>query len=151
MIEVSKHSVWSPNYVAGNILDIDTSVLRKKHITHIVFDLDDTLVERRSNQLLPSYAKFIHSLKAQGFEVLLGSNTKRDISDVAKKFGIKVVQPRGFSYKPLPSFYRRVTAATGTTPQHIAMVGNHWLNDIMGANWAGLVTILVKSLTVQRL
>lgn len=111
----------------------------------MVFDLDDTLVPRGRSAPAQAYQELVQSLQESGFQVFIATNTRRDISRIEHELGVAVVRPAGFSMKPFASFYRRVIAKAGVGPQQIAMVGNHFVNDIIGANRAGLVTVLTKS------
>lgn len=146
MIKLIHDSVWLPNYVADSILDIDVQILRVLDITHLVFDLDKTLVFHHSNILSHEYVQHIAALRKEGFQIFLGSNTRREIIDITDLLGIEAVRAKGMSIKPFASFYKRIISATDTTPDHIAMVGDHFLNDVFGANRAGLTTIMVKAL-----
>jgi hypothetical protein len=127
------------------MLDIDAKALHNIGITHIVFDLDNTLVHRGVNSLADDYSARIEDLKQQGFTVLIGTNSKREISSIKQLLDVAVIQPTRLSYKPRRSFYRRVISAAGTSPKHIAMVGDHFINDVMGGNRAGLTTVLVDT------
>ncbi len=144
MIKLNKRAFWLPNFVADTVLDIDADALQRAGITHVVFDLDETLVRRQTNVLTPRYRRFIHGLQAAGFTVMLGTNSRRNVTDLSTSLGIVAVQPRGLSYKPLPSFYTRVMTVADASPQHIVMVGDHIINDIAGANLSGLTTVLIK-------
>jgi HAD superfamily phosphatase (TIGR01668 family) len=145
VIEISKPSVWLPNYIVESIVDLDSSRLHSRGITHIVFDIDKTLVEQRVNILSPEYLQFLRSLQHDGFTLLIGSNTRRNISGISKSLHIFPVQPKGLSYKPRKSFYQRIMAEAHTSPDHIAMVGDHIINDVIGPNRANFVTILVAA------
>jgi HAD superfamily phosphatase (TIGR01668 family) len=149
MIQITHSSPLYPNYLADTALDIDASVLKEAGITHIVFDLDKTLVERRGNTIAPEYIAKIVALQTAGFTILLGSNSRRDIQQILASIHSSGVQPIKFSMKPLPSFYRRIAHTAGTSPDRIAMVGDHILNDVIGANRAGFTTILVKGFRVR--
>jgi uncharacterized protein len=146
VIKIIKSSLWLPNYLADSILDLEIKTLKSAQITHLVFDLDRTLVKRRTNVMSPEYLKFIKKLKNAGYVIILGSNTRRDIDDLSKLLGIEVVRPKGVAIKPSKSFYARLISATHTTPEHIAMIGDHILNDVFGANRAGMTSIMVRPL-----
>jgi HAD superfamily phosphatase (TIGR01668 family) len=146
MTPILKPSIWYPNYFAQTILDIDPAVLRQRGVTHIVFDLDKTLVPAKKNDLPEAYVDFLRSLQAGGFTVLLGSNTRRDIQSITTLIDVQAIRPRYASAKPLQSYFARVIAQTGTSPNHIAMVGDHLLHDIIGGNRAGFTTILVRAI-----
>jgi HAD superfamily phosphatase (TIGR01668 family) len=146
MIKINHTSNWYPDYVSNDILNIDLQMLKFAGITHIVFDLDRTIVRHGSNRISEEYSHFLKSVRRSGFTIMIGSNTRRDISSLSALFNSIAIAPSGISYKPLPSFYRRIITQAGTGSEHIAMVGDHILNDIIGANRAGFTSILVKGL-----
>ena len=146
MKNIMHKSKWFPDYLADTILDIDPNTLQTLGITHVVFDLDNTLVHHGKNDLTNQYQEHIKLLAANGLSILLGTNTKRNVNDLAVTLQAIAVQPAGLSYKPFRSFYKRIIATAGTTPDHIAMVGDHIINDVYGANRTGLTTIIVRAL-----
>ena len=150
MIKLNNSHIWIPDYIATDIFNIDIDTLRHLGITHLVFDLDNTLLLRRTNTISPDYIKRIAELRGKGFTVLLGSNTRRDIASITDTLGISSVRSKFNSIKPFPSFYKRVIEASHTAPGHIAFVGDHMFNDVIGPNRAGMTSILVHSLSTRR-
>lgn len=144
MIKINRTSVYFPNYIARTIVDLQPLPLKQLGITHIVFDIDSTLVPHRGDTLTPEYIRHIKMLAQSGFTILIGSNTRRDISGLAATIGATVTVPVGISVKPRKSFYRRIIAASDTSPKHIAMVGDHIVNDIIGPNRVGFTTVLIE-------
>jgi uncharacterized protein len=54
---------------------------------------------------------------------------------------------RGTGGKPLPGAFRKAVAELGLEAAHVAMVGDQVFTDVLGGNWAGCKTILVKPLS----
>ncbi len=143
MKKLTRTRLWHPDYIVGSVLELDADELRGRGITHLVFDLDNTLLPHGTSTVAPKSLAKLRHLKRAGLTLLVGSNTRRDIELIITALEVVAVRPIGVSMKPLHSFYRRVIAAADTTPEHIAMVGDHPLNDVLGGNRAGLTTILV--------
>jgi hypothetical protein len=139
-------SVLFPNFTAQSVLDIEPTVLHELGITHIVFDLDRTLIPKRATAVEARYADYLLLLKQSGFQILIGSNTRRDIGSLIGPLGIPAITPRFLRSKPMGPFYDMIVKVAGTLPDHIAMVGDHVINDIVGGNRAGMTTILVKGM-----
>lgn len=144
MKRTNKSSIFYPDYIATSVLKINIDDLQSRGITHVVFDVDETVVPRKHNKLTKAYIDFLQHLEEKEFILLIGSNSKRDLSEITQHINSKVVKPSHISFKPLKKYYQKVIDATGTTPEHIAMVGDKILNDVVGANFAGLTTILVE-------
>jgi HAD superfamily phosphatase (TIGR01668 family) len=144
VIKTNRTSVFFPDYVARTIVEIHPLTLKQLGITHVVFDIDSTLVPHRGDTVTPEYIHHIKMLREQGLTILIGSNTRRDITALAASIDAVVTVPAGMSVKPRKSFYRRIVTVSGTLPKHIAMVGDHIINDIVGPNRIGFTTILVE-------
>lgn len=143
MKKLTRTRLWHPDYIVDSVLELDADELRKRGVTHLVFDLDNTLLPHGTSAVAAESLAKLRRLKRSGLTLLVGSNTRRDIELITTALEMVAVRPIGVSMKPLHSFYRRVVTAAGTTPEHIAMVGDHPLNDVLGGNHAGLTTILV--------
>jgi len=143
MKKIAPHGPWLPDYIAPSVHAIDLHALRALDITHLAFDLDDTLVTRRSNVLTNEDKAFLEGVRRLGFQIYIASNTLRTIETILQTIQAPAVRATLLSRKPFPGYYRRLIRATGTSPRHIAMVGDNIINDIYGANKAGLVTIFV--------
>lgn len=144
MYRVRHSSLLLPNFIAPSVLDIKPDQLKTLKISHIVFDIDETIVPKRHNELTPEYITFLQNLEEQGFTILIGSNTKRDLQEITQHLKAEVVRPSRFAFKPLKRYYKRIIDTAHVDPHHIVMVGDKVLNDVIGANRAGLHSILVK-------
>ncbi len=140
-------SIFYPNYLVASLLDISAEELLAKKVTHVIFDLDETLMPKRGSKLSTKYLLHLKYLQQTGLVVCIGSNTRRDISDITQSIGVVAVQPFRLSFKPRRNFYYRIIAKLKVRPEQIAMVGDRIIQDVVGANRAGLTTILVDAMT----
>lgn len=150
MKRTNRESIFYPNYISRSVLDLKTDDLKDAGITHLVFDIDETIVPRNHNELSDKYVRFLQSLEKQGFTLLIGSNSRRDISNITKHMNAEIVRPTRFSFKPLTHYFRKVISAARTDSSCIAMIGDKILNDVIGGNLAGLTTILVEPYVQKR-
>lgn len=144
MIKIIRANKLYPNYVADSVLQIKIDELVGLGISHIVFDVDETLLQKGGNELPHKYIEHVHQMREMGIKILIGSNSSRDLSKLAGEIGAVVIKPSTFHFKPLKRFYSKIVKGAGVHPDNIAMVGDRVLNDIWAANEAGLTTILVK-------
>lgn len=144
MQKVKRTKLWLPNYVASSVLELKASELKRLGVTHLVFDIDETVVPKAYNELTEEYIAFLQGLEKQGFVILIGSNSKRDLGKIAQHLDTVVVRPTRSAFKPLKRYFKKVVAEAGVKPEKIAMIGDRVLNDIVGGNRAGLKTILVE-------
>ncbi len=150
MIKTNQTSIWYPRYIATSALDIAASELKLAGISHLALDIDETLVPRGHNKLADSYIAHLSQLENAGFQLLVVSNSRRDLQSIAQHFHAPIVRPTRGSFKPLPHYYQQVIAMAGTEPAHIAMVGDRLINDVIGGNLVGLVTIMVEPYARQQ-
>jgi HAD superfamily phosphatase (TIGR01668 family) len=137
-----------PNYIAPSITDINYDRLFQSGIKHLVFDLDNTLVTFGALDLDATTRQFLLNLKARPevHSLKLATNSIRRLTRVKAALGVPIIQPLPFSCKPLPSFYQRVLAGIPDPPGAVAMIGDKLIQDIWGANYLGLTSVLVQPL-----
>ncbi len=150
MKKVESRSILYPDYIAKSVLELKPKVLKDIGVKCLVFDIDETLVPSRKNQLTEEYSLFMKSLERSGFKIIIGSNSTRDFSNITKHFNSKVVKPGKFLFKPLKGYYSKVINSSGYKTEEIAMVGDRILNDIVGGNISKLTTILVEPYVQKR-
>lgn len=143
MRKIARRHWWQPNYIATSLQDIDTSELHARHITHLALDVDETLVPHGQNNLAAQDRDFLLGVQRTGIQLYLASNTRRDITTIARAIDALVIPTTRTSFKPLASYYQRIVRTAHARPEHIAMVGDRIGNDIWGPGRAGFVTVFV--------
>jgi len=150
MKKIAPRSAWLPDYVAPTVRDIDVDALLARGITHLALDLDETLVPHGGNTLTTEDMVFLAHARQLGLKLFIASNTLRNIDVISQAIPAHAVRATLVSRKPFRVYYRRLITAAAVPPQHIAMAGDNVLNDVYGANRAGLVTIFVPARTRWR-
>ena len=141
--KLTHKSLWLPDYIASSVTAIPIEILLKSNIRHMILDIDDTLVPLRGNQLSAAYIHYFQNIQQAHIKLSIGSNTRRDITNIAATIGAEAIPQPWWSYKPMKAFYKRILAQAEEPPGAIAMVGDRVIHDVIGANRAGLITILV--------
>lgn len=116
----------------------------------LALDLDHTLVPDRTHTISSEYRASLEELKASGFRLILASNTRHDIMDLAASLAAVVIPATIYTRKPMRRYYQRVIETAGCQPNEIAMVGDRIINDILGAKRAGLITVKVDPIGRHR-
>jgi HAD superfamily phosphatase (TIGR01668 family) len=132
-------------FYPGEYLDstyvIDFDKLYRDGYRGVIFDIDNTLVPHGAPADERAISLFTH-LKELGFSCMLLSNNKEPR---VKMFNDAVhVNYMYKAGKPKPSGYRKAMEHLGTDPSNTLFVGDQIFTDVMGANMAGIRTILVK-------
>src|SRR5271166_3993854 len=100
MVKLEKRSKLYPGFIADSVLDISIAELKRAGITHLVLDVDETLVPMRQHQLTDDYVRHLNELQEAGIVILIGSNSLRDLSAIADPIGANVVLPGRIVFKP---------------------------------------------------
>jgi len=120
-----------------------------KNIKVILFDLDNTLFLNDSSKI--SKPKLIlEEIKKMGYKTGIVTNSNFD--DAMKKISVLgiseymdlLLTPGRFKKKPMRDMFLLATKKFGVNPSEILFVGDHLINDILGANFCGMKTVLVK-------
>ncbi len=134
-------SFFYPGEYLDSAYAIDFDKLYGKGYRGVIFDIDNTLVPHGAPADERAISLFAH-LKELGYSCLLLSNNKEPR---VKMFNDAVhVQYIYKAGKPKPSGYRRAMEQLGTDTSNTLFVGDQIFTDVMGANLAGIRTILVK-------
>jgi HAD superfamily phosphatase (TIGR01668 family) len=112
-------------------------------------DLDDTLVAAQAEQLEPRFKAWLQALKDAGSAVILLSNGSPErVRRWSQELGLDALALVG---KPWPWAFRKGLRRLGTAAHQTAMVGDQLFTDVLGANWAGIMSILVAPLSAGAL
>lgn len=146
-----------PKLVVTAVHEVTPELLREHGLTAVMVDLDDTLVASTGvasagTGLADMDARFTAwalSLRESGIPLLILSNgTTARVKHYAALLDIQ-----GFAMVGKPSLraFRRGLELLGTSPRQTAMVGDQLFTDVLGANLAGMTSILVEPLSAGRL
>ncbi|MEE1305693.1 MAG: YqeG family HAD IIIA-type phosphatase [Agathobacter sp.] len=121
---------------------IDFDELYKKGYRGVIFDVDNTLVPHGAPADERAISLFAH-LNELGFSCVLLSNNKEPR---VKSFKEKVHHAEYIfkAGKPKPGKYRKAMEMMGTDTTNTLFVGDQIFTDVIGANLAGIKSILVK-------
>lgn len=134
-------SIFFPGEYLDSTYEIDFDKLYKKGYRAVIFDVDNTLVPHDMPADAKAVGLFRH-LKELGYSCMLLSNNKeprvKKFNDVVKVNYIYKAK------KPLPKNYKKAMELMGSDTSNTLFVGDQIFTDVMGANLAGIRTILVK-------
>lgn len=130
-----------PSAEAHSCESIDFKKLYEKGYRGIIFDIDNTLVPHGA----PADEKaieFFKYLKKTGFKTcLISNNSKERVLPFAKAVGAKAVWKAN---KPAGRNYLLACRQMKTDRTNTVFVGDQIFTDILGANLAGIPSILVE-------
>ncbi|MEG0469638.1 YqeG family HAD IIIA-type phosphatase [Amedibacillus sp. YH-ame10] len=132
--------LFTPNYYIHNYSALRVQYLLDHGIQVLLCDIDNTLVPHDVAQPDEDVLRFLKAIQEAGIQVIFISNNVEERVHVFAK-GLDVLcYP--FAMKPLPKTYRRIIKDIKVSKQHIAVLGDQLMTDVLGANMMGLHTIL---------
>jgi len=136
-----------PKVQADSVLGLDLTELKEAGIRGIIFDLDNTLVEWKQDQLNPEVIELVNKFKNDGFQLCILSNAlEQRVETVARLLDIPFVSR---AVKPRKSPFKKAMEIMGTVPVNTAVVGDQLFTDILGGNRMELYTIWTPPLSAN--
>jgi HAD superfamily phosphatase (TIGR01668 family) len=140
--------VLKPNLHVASVTEISVAWLQDHGIGAVLVDADDTLVVRDGAPVSAEVRAWFAALRTGGIAVALLSNGSRArVAALGAELGVRAFALSG---KPFGFAFRRGVRALGSDARHTAMVGDQLFTDVLGANCAGLISILVTPLSPGR-
>ena len=139
-----------PQIVLPDIFGVTPELLRQKGISLLLVDLDNTLTPYSEGLPSQRTLSWMTELKAAGVELYVISNNKSHerARRYAEACGIPYVAQAG---KPNPQALHTAMAQMGKSPKETALLGDQIFTDVLAANRAGALSILVKPLEMGAL
>lgn len=136
-----------PWKVARSVYDLTGESLRQAGITLLMADLDNTLIPYGEAMPGDGLRRWKEELNACGVTLFLLSNSRKATRapNFANALGIDYLCHAG---KPKVGGYRAAMERFGAPPQACAMVGDQVFTDTLGANRAGMRSILVEPISL---
>ena len=130
-----------PDLHVQSIYHIDLEALKKRGVTTIITDLDNTLVEADSPHYTPRLVKWLDDLQEIGFKVIIVSNNNRTrVSEFADPLTVPYIHE---ARKPVKRAFKQALERLNSTAEETVVIGDQLLTDVFGGNRMGLYTILV--------
>lgn len=130
-----------PNFYVEDVYSIDYPLLYRNGFRGLIFDIDNTLVPHGKDNEEKVIALFSR-LHSMGFRTLLLSNNSEErIMRFNKDLNTAFVADAG---KPSREAFEKALAGLNLPKEKTVMIGDTLFTDIIGANRAGILTIMVK-------
>ena len=111
----------------------------------ILLDVDNTLVQWKTEEFSPEVVAWVERAKAMGFGLCIISNTHRldRLERLRTSLGVETVRGR---FKPSRAMFRLALIKFGRRADEAVMVGDQMMTDVLGANRAGIDAIWVRKM-----
>ncbi len=134
-----------PDHHVRSVLDISPGWCEQNGVKALLVDLDNTLTGWRDPEFPEEILDWLRRMKDAGIQLLLLTNnrSRRRVKAMGEKLGIPAI---GWASKPRLKSYRKALEMLGREPDEVAGVGDQLFHDVVGANRAGMRSIMVDPL-----
>lgn len=134
-----------PKEYISSIFEVDLDSLRKKGISLLLLDLDNTLVEWHKKEASSEIVEWFSTAQGKGFCLcILSNNSKKRVAEIADFLEVPFIHK---AVKPRRKAFQKAMDLLGYGPESTGVIGDQIFTDILGGNRLGLYTILVMPLT----
>jgi hypothetical protein len=132
-----------PDHVFSSYADITPTYLKEQGISLLLSDLDFTLAAKSTRHPDQPLRDWIASLQAAGIDFMIVSNNRsgRRVTDFCADLGVPY---QGHAGKPSTRGLEAAMARAGADRSHTAMLGDKLLTDMLAANRAGVLALMVE-------
>ena len=135
----------TPYRVFDSYRSITPAFFMRHGIRLLLCDLDYTLAPKSQPEPDADLRRWLSDVRAAGVEVMILSNNRSPVrvERFCRDLGITY---EGHAGKPSVKGFRRAMVRCGVTPRETAMLGDKLLTDMLGANRAGGLPLMVEPL-----
>ena len=137
-----------PNLCVPDIFHITSEVLKRRGITLLLLDLDNTLSPYSEHLPPERVLAWMESLKSAGVSFYMISNNANPerVKHYAEACDMPWVARAG---KPNPKAIYAAMKQMGKSPKETALMGDQIFTDGLAANRAGILSIVVRPLVMR--
>ena len=132
-----------PHQVFDRYGDITVEYLREQNITLLLSDLDFTLAAKSTRRPDQALRDWIAALANSGIAFMIVSNNRSGtrVTEFCADLGVPY---QGHAGKPSTRGLEAAMDRAGTDRAHTAMLGDKLLTDMLAANRAGVLALMVE-------
>ncbi len=134
-----------PSRLFESYREVTPEYLRRAGVTLLLSDLDFTLAPKAVRRPDPALRAWIRDLEAAGISVMIVSNNRSGsrVTEFCADLGIPY---QGHAGKPSTKGLEAAMARAGADRARTAMLGDKLLTDMLAANRAGVLALMVEPL-----
>ena len=133
-----------PSYITDALTDLTPQMLKDRGIELLMMDFDNTIVPYTTDTPTEEMRQWLQGMRQSDVKLCVVSNSHNDrVKIFCKKYGLDCIT---HAKKPFPKGIRECLQRYGTPLERCALVGDQIFTDTLGANGAGIRSILVKAI-----
>ena len=133
-----------PTWKVVSVTELTPEILEEKGIKLLMLDFDNTIVPYTTNHPKKEMIAWLQKMLASPVEICVVSNSKKDrVKIFCEKYGIPCIT---HAKKPSPKGIRECVSRYNFPLENCALAGDQIYTDVLGANRAGVRSVLVKAI-----
>ena len=134
-----------PKLITDKLTDITTELLRQRNIRLLMLDFDNTIVPYTTTNPTEEMENWLRAMnELPDIQLCIVSNSHNDrVPKFCRERDMDVIT---HAKKPFPKGIRECLEKYGIPKEQAALVGDQIYTDTLGANGAGVTSILVKAI-----
>jgi uncharacterized protein len=140
--------ILRPKDLLSSVYEITPDFLAARGLRGLMLDIDNTLVPHRQTGDVARVCAWLETLRICGCQIRLVSNARKSrIVWHAQALNLKAVGDGMTAGKPFALAFRHACREMNLEPRQVGMVGDQIFTDVLGANWIGAHSILVRPIS----
>ncbi len=133
-----------PKLVAEALPDLMPELFFRRGIRLVMLDFDNTIVPYTTDIPEERMLAWLEKMKQSGLQLCVVSNSKRPrVKLFCERYGLDCIT---HAKKPFSKGIQRCLEKYGEDAGNAALVGDQIFTDVLGANSAGVFSVLVKAI-----
>ena len=135
---------FMPAMMTPALTDLTAEFLKQKNIRLLMLDFDNTIVPYTTSVPTPQMESWLREMAASDVQLCVVSNSHKDrVKIFCDQYGIDCIT---HANKPFSKGIRQCLEKYGMPREACALVGDQIFTDTLGANCAGVRSVLVKAI-----
>ena len=136
-----------PDYTVKNVAVLDEKFYTERAIKAVIFDIDNTLVAHTEPTPPENVLEYFALLDKWGIKYAIVSNNSIErVDSFCKELGVPYY---GKALKPRKKYLKKVMSEMKVTTDETALVGDQLFTDMLGANLAGIPSVLLEPIQME--
>lgn len=133
-----------PGVMAESLTQLTSGMLTQRGIRLLMLDFDNTIVPYTTDVPTGEMISWLREMEESDILLCVVSNSRKDrVPRFCREYGLDCVT---HAKKPFQKGIRECLARYDVPPSQAALVGDQIFTDTLGANCAGMLSILVKAI-----
>lgn len=133
-----------PAVMADAVTDLTPKLLQEMGICLLMLDFDNTIVPYTTDHPTEQMTRWLAQMTASPIQICIVSNSRKDrVRLFCQAQGLDCIT---HAQKPFPKGIRACLAKYGLPPESCMLAGDQIYTDVLGANTAGVRSVLVKAI-----